>query len=67
MKIEEILLVITLVVIIIITLVLALYDYIKPESKEKSARANTVKFSQKDKDIIDLVSQLSDLMNKLEN
>ena len=59
--------VIGLVVVIIIAVVLKSANSIKPKSKEKSARANTVKFSQKDKDIIDLVSQLSDLMNKLEN
>ncbi len=59
--------VIGLVVVIIIAVVLKSANSIKPKSKAIVARTNTVKFSQKDKDIIDLVSQLSDLMNKLEN
>lgn len=58
--------IIGLIIIMVIVIALKSTNNKKTKSHAITDGANKIRFSKKDKDIIDLASQLSDLLDKLE-
>lgn len=58
--------IIGLIIIMVIVIALKSTNNKKTKSHTTTDGANKIRFSKKDKDIIDLASQLADLLDKLE-